>query len=254
MKPLKDMIDGCKVCIPRTDPSLLVQNGNWYEEVEFRPAKCGETICSGDCIIKLEFNSTEPHWILRLLSKPTPEQLKKLDLELAADAPAKVTPGTLYWSTDTAAALTCGAGSIVEGKRRWHLRELPSASACTAARRRWCSECGSQYTYGDKWPCSECCGIEEPHQHPYWHPKGTPPPAQPSHDKSLALAFTEIPLCNVEKILLRPGQLYRFVVMPGCASCAKLAADYAPGKPGHDPDTWTKRFPSSTLLKVLNIS
>ena len=37
----------------------------------------------------------------------------------------------------------------------------------------------------------------------------------------------EMGLCEVPYIGLRPGQLYRFVVMPGCEKCAAAAAPYA---------------------------
>jgi hypothetical protein len=36
----------------------------------------------------------------------------------------------------------------------------------------------------------------------------------------------EMGLCEVPHISLRPDQLYRFVVMPGCAKCESAAAPY----------------------------
>ncbi len=35
-------------------------------------------------------------------------------------------------------------------------------------------------------------------------------------------------LCEVPRIMLRPDQLYRFVVMPGCAACEAAAEPYKP--------------------------
>jgi len=32
----------------------------------------------------------------------------------------------------------------------------------------------------------------------------------------------ELGLCEVEHIMLRPNQLYRFIVMPGCEKCKAL--------------------------------
>lgn len=43
-------------------------------------------------------------------------------------------------------------------------------------------------------------------------------------------AITEIALCEVPHILLRPGQLYLFVVRPGCKACEDAAAPYSPNK------------------------
>jgi len=34
-------------------------------------------------------------------------------------------------------------------------------------------------------------------------------------------------LCESERLVLRPDQLYRFTVMPGCARCAELASSYS---------------------------
>lgn len=34
-------------------------------------------------------------------------------------------------------------------------------------------------------------------------------------------------LCEVEKVILRPNQLYLFVVMPDCPKCESLASVYA---------------------------
>lgn len=39
--------------------------------------------------------------------------------------------------------------------------------------------------------------------------------------------IVEVALCEVSRILLRPDQLYRFVVMDNCSECAHLAAIYA---------------------------
>lgn len=36
----------------------------------------------------------------------------------------------------------------------------------------------------------------------------------------------EMALCEVPHVLLRPGQLYRFVEMPGCAACATAALPF----------------------------
>jgi len=32
----------------------------------------------------------------------------------------------------------------------------------------------------------------------------------------------ELALCETEMVILKPDQLYRFVVVPGCERCAKL--------------------------------
>jgi hypothetical protein len=40
-------------------------------------------------------------------------------------------------------------------------------------------------------------------------------------------AVTEMALCEVASVSLRPGQLYKFVIMPGCKRCEELAASYA---------------------------
>lgn len=37
----------------------------------------------------------------------------------------------------------------------------------------------------------------------------------------------ELALCEVPHLFLRPNQLYRFTVRPGCPKCAKLAEPYA---------------------------
>ena len=42
----------------------------------------------------------------------------------------------------------------------------------------------------------------------------------------------EMGLCEVEHIMLRPNQLYRFVVMPDCEKCKALDV-YSPNAPAH---------------------
>lgn len=37
---------------------------------------------------------------------------------------------------------------------------------------------------------------------------------------------TTLALCEVDKIIPRPGQLYRFVVMPDCEECERLGKGY----------------------------
>lgn len=46
-------------------------------------------------------------------------------------------------------------------------------------------------------------------------------------DCSANNVVTEMALCEVPHILLRPGQLYRFVVMQGCKACEDAAAPYS---------------------------
>jgi len=41
----------------------------------------------------------------------------------------------------------------------------------------------------------------------------------------------EMALCEVDHVMLRPNRLYRFIVMPNCPACEKLASVYDP-----DPD------------------
>ena len=36
-------------------------------------------------------------------------------------------------------------------------------------------------------------------------------------------AVMEIPLCEINHIFLKPNELYRFVVIPGCKACERLA-------------------------------
>jgi len=36
----------------------------------------------------------------------------------------------------------------------------------------------------------------------------------------------EMALCEASRVILHPDQLYRFVVMPGCAECERLASVY----------------------------
>jgi hypothetical protein len=59
---------------------------------------------------------------------------------------------------------------------------------------------------------------------------------------------TELALCEVPHLFLRPGQLYRFVVRPGCDKCAELAAHYAPGTHGHVPESWARSGASNTKV------
>ena len=47
--------------------------------------------------------------------------------------------------------------------------------------------------------------------------------------------ITEMALCEVPHVFLRPGQLYRFVVMPGCKACEDAAAPYSPNTGSHQP-------------------
>lgn len=41
-----------------------------------------------------------------------------------------------------------------------------------------------------------------------------------------ATGVTEMALCEVPHIFLHPGQLYRFIVMPGCKACEDAATPY----------------------------
>jgi hypothetical protein len=43
----------------------------------------------------------------------------------------------------------------------------------------------------------------------------------------------EMALCETQILFLRPNQLYRFVVIPGCAECARLAAIYDKREENH---------------------
>jgi hypothetical protein len=43
-----------------------------------------------------------------------------------------------------------------------------------------------------------------------------------------AEVVTVLSLCETERLVLRPNQLYRFVATPGCARCADLARIGAP--------------------------
>jgi hypothetical protein len=41
---------------------------------------------------------------------------------------------------------------------------------------------------------------------------------------------TEIALCEVDWIFLRPNQLYRPIAVPGCEACLILASQYKSGE------------------------
>jgi len=52
-------------------------------------------------------------------------------------------------------------------------------------------------------------------------------PVEPPPDP---VTVIEMSLCEVPYIQLRPGQLYRFVVTPGCRCCENAAAPYLAGQ------------------------
>jgi hypothetical protein len=63
-------------------------------------------------------------------------------------------------------------------------------------------------------------------------------------DGSAADAVTEMALCEVPRIFLRPGQLYRFVVMPGCKACEAAAATYSPNDQSPQPTFDADGYPT----------
>lgn len=69
-------------------------------------------------------------------------------------------------------------------------------------------------------------------QQPILHsiPRSTLPVQMPT--------VTELALCEQTIVNLRPGQLYRFVVRPGCDKCAELAERFAPGTFGYAAESW----------------
>ena len=50
-----------------------------------------------------------------------------------------------------------------------------------------------------------------------------------SDRKESDCSVIEMGLCEVEHVMLRPNQLYRFIVMPGCDKCKALDV-YSPNK------------------------
>lgn len=49
---------------------------------------------------------------------------------------------------------------------------------------------------------------------------------KPKEDPQKVDDVVEMGICEVPHIMLRPDQLYRFVVMPGCKKCAEAASPY----------------------------
>ena len=56
---------------------------------------------------------------------------------------------------------------------------------------------------------------------------------QPSPEAGCSVI--EMGLCEVQHIMLRPNQLYRFVVMPDCEKCKALDVYSPNAKPGERP-------------------
>lgn len=57
----------------------------------------------------------------------------------------------------------------------------------------------------------------------------------PAIAAAIRAPVTDMALCEQGRVSLRPGQIYRFNVMPGCTTCASDAAPYADERPAKAP-------------------
>jgi hypothetical protein len=93
--------DGTPVDIEK--PGVILQDGKWWEFVEFRKAEVGETIYDDKCcqtnLLRMASGHTvSEYWIASEIPRATPEQLKAIGMKERDERPVACLPGLAVWN------------------------------------------------------------------------------------------------------------------------------------------------------------